>query len=45
MENAKLYELAYYVGDERRDLLVDLNQAIDWCERELTGMEANLPAP
>jgi hypothetical protein len=39
------YELAYYLDGERRDLLADLRQAIEWCERELTCIEAKVPTP
>jgi hypothetical protein len=39
------YELAYYVGEVRHDLLVDLRGAAAWCERELTSIEAKLPEP
>jgi len=40
-----VYDLAYYVDGVRRDLLADLRRAVDWCDRELTGLEDQLPAP
>jgi hypothetical protein len=40
------YELAYYdEAGERHDLEKKLRQAVDWCDRELTAIEAKLPAP
>ena len=38
------YELAYYdeAGD-RLDLEKEIRRAIDWCDRELTAIEAKLP--
>ena len=38
------YETAYYVGDERRSLIEDMRAAADWCEKELSAIEAQVPA-
>jgi hypothetical protein len=40
------YETWYYVGEERhrRDLIADMRAAVEWCERELTAIEAKVPA-
>ena len=39
------YELAYYdEADKRRDLEKEIRRAIDWCDRELTAIEAKLPS-
>jgi hypothetical protein len=40
---AEDYDLVYYDGLERRDLLADLRGAVAWCERELADIEAKLP--
>lgn len=37
------YDLAYYVGDERHELLPELRSAVAWCDRELASIEAKLP--
>jgi hypothetical protein len=37
------YETAHYLNGERRDLEIDVRAAIDWFERQLTGIEAQLP--
>jgi hypothetical protein len=37
------YELVYYSGDERRDLLAAMKDAAAWCDRELAAIEAHLP--
>lgn len=37
------YELVYYVGEERRDLLAELRNAVAWCERLLESIEKKLP--
>jgi len=38
------YELAYYdEAGERLDLEKKIRRAIDWCDRELTAIEAELP--
>jgi len=37
------YELAYYQAGERHDLEKAIRRAIDWCDRELTAIEAELP--
>jgi hypothetical protein len=39
------YDLAYYIGEVRHDLLADLRRATAWCERVLTSIEAKLPEP
>jgi hypothetical protein len=38
------YELSYYVNGKRRDLGRDICAAINWCEKELSEIEAGLPA-
>jgi len=38
------YDTAYYVGDKRRDLIEDMRAAVAWCDRELTCIEAQVPA-
>jgi hypothetical protein len=38
------YDTAYYVGDQRRHLIEDMHAAVAWCDRELTSIEAQLPA-
>ena len=38
------YDLAYYVGEERHDLLAELHRASAWCESELSTIEAKLPS-
>ena len=37
------YELAYYEAGKRRDLAKEIRRAVDWCDRELTAIEAKLP--
>lgn len=37
------YETAYYVNDERRSLIEDMRAAADWCEKELSALEAQVP--
>ena len=38
------YELAYYdEARERHDLKEEIRRAVDWCDRELTAIEAKLP--
>jgi hypothetical protein len=37
------YETAYYVDDERRSLVEDMRAAADWCEKELSALEAQVP--
>jgi hypothetical protein len=37
------YEMVYYRGGERRDLLAAMRDAASWCDRELTAIEAQLP--
>jgi len=38
------YELAYYdEAGERHDLEKEIRRAVDWCDRELTAIEAKLP--
>jgi hypothetical protein len=38
------YEIAHYLDGERRDLEIDVRAALDWMERELTQIEADLPS-
>jgi hypothetical protein len=38
------YETAYYVDGERRSLIEDMRAAADWCEKELSTIEAHVPA-
>lgn len=38
------YELTYYVDEKRCDLERDLRRAIEWCDKELTLIESELPA-
>jgi hypothetical protein len=37
------YELVYYVGGKRRDLAERIRAALDWCDAELSKLEAKLP--
>lgn len=37
------YELTYYVDKKRRDLERDIRRAIEWCDKELTQIENELP--
>jgi hypothetical protein len=37
------YETAHYLDGERRDLEIDVRAAIDWFERQLAEIEAQLP--
>ena len=37
------YETAHYLDGERRDLEIDVRAALDWVERELANIEADLP--
>lgn len=37
------YDLAYYVGKTRHELLPELQDAATWCEQQLTSIEAKLP--
>lgn len=37
------YEIGYYVGERRRDLMADMRSAAEWCDRELTAIEAKIP--
>jgi hypothetical protein len=40
------YDLAWYDEDgKRHDLLAETRRAIEWCERELTTIEAKVPVP
>jgi hypothetical protein len=39
------YELVYYEEDERRDLRAAVLSALNWCDLELTKIEARLPTP
>jgi hypothetical protein len=38
------YDTAYYIGDQRRDLIDDMRAAVAWCDGELTSIEAQVPA-
>jgi hypothetical protein len=39
------YELAYYdEAGKRHDLEEEIRRAVDWCDRELTAIEAKLPS-
>jgi hypothetical protein len=37
------YEMAHYLGGERRDFETDVRAAFDWFERQLAEIEAKLP--
>jgi hypothetical protein len=37
------YEMAHYLGGERRDFETDVRAAFDWFERQLAEIEAELP--
>jgi len=37
------YDTAYYVNDERRSLVEDMRAAADWCEKELSALELQVP--
>ena len=39
------YEMSYYKDGKRYDLLEHLRKAADWCDGELTTLEAQLPYP
>jgi hypothetical protein len=39
------YEMAHYLGGERRDFETDVRAAFDWFERQLAEIEAELPSP
>jgi hypothetical protein len=36
-------ETAYYVDDKRRNLIEDMCAAADWCEKELSALEVQVP--
>ena len=38
------YETAYYIDGERRSLIEDMRAAAAWCEKELSTIEAQVPA-
>jgi hypothetical protein len=38
------YDTAYYVDGDRRSLIEDMRAAAAWCERELSIIEAQVPA-
>jgi hypothetical protein len=38
------YDTGYYVGEERRDLIADMRSASEWCDNQLTAIEAQVPA-
>jgi hypothetical protein len=38
------YETAYYVERERRSLIDDMRAAAAWCEKQLSTIEAQVPA-
>ncbi|HLK81642.1 MAG TPA: hypothetical protein VKT99_09125 [Xanthobacteraceae bacterium] len=40
----EIYDTGYYVGEERRDLIADMRSAAEWCNKELTAIEAEVPA-
>jgi hypothetical protein len=40
---ATYYETAHYLDGERRDLEIDVRAAMDWFERQLAEIEAQLP--
>jgi hypothetical protein len=40
----EIYDAGYYVDGERRDLIAEMRAAADWCDRELTAIEAKVPA-
>jgi hypothetical protein len=40
---AEGYDTAYYVNGQRRDLIEDMRAAVAWCDRELKGIEAQVP--
>ena len=37
------YDVVYYVGKERRDLVKDMLAAVKWLDQELTALETQLP--
>ena len=41
---AEGYDTAYYLGDQRHDLIEDMRSAVAWCDRELTAIEVQVPA-
>ena len=44
VQTRKSYEIGYYASDgERRDLLADMRAAANWCDQELTALEAKVP--
>ena len=40
---AEGYDTAYYVNGQRRDLIEDMRAAVAWCDKELKGIEAQVP--
>ena len=42
-KTAPFYEIGYYIGGKRRDLLEDMRTAADWCERQLSEIEEKVP--
>jgi len=42
-ENRVSYDTGYYVGTERRDLVVDMRTAADWCDKQLLEIEQQVP--
>ncbi len=42
----RTYETWYYIGDgeDRRDLIADMRAAAEWCDKQLSAIEARVPA-
>ena len=40
----KRWEAYYFVDDKPRDLIGDMRSAADWCEAQLSAIEAHVPA-
>jgi len=37
------YEAGYYSGEDRRDLIEEMRHAADWCDQQLSTIEAQVP--
>jgi hypothetical protein len=40
-----LYRVMYYSGEEQRDLIKEMRRAADWCDEQLSTIEAQVPTP
>jgi hypothetical protein len=37
------YKAVYYSGEDRRDLIEEMRRAADWCDQQLSKIEAQVP--